>query len=111
MNVFATATSIALLIALPALAQPTSDMAGMKGMDHAPMASGPHGVGVVKKLDARGGSVTLQHGPIAALNWPAMTMTFKADPSLLQSVKAGDKVEFVLKAGASPEVISLKPAS
>ena len=75
MNVFATATSLALLIALPTLAQPTPDMAGMKGMDHAAVASGPHAMGVVKKIDARAGPVTLQHGPIAALNWPAMTMT------------------------------------
>ena len=111
MKVLAAASSLALLVAMPVLAQPTSEMAGMKGMEHVAPVTGPHGVGVIKKLDAAGGSVTLQHGPIAALNWPAMTMTFKADPSVLQSVKPGEKVEFVLKPGSSPEVVSIKPAS
>lgn len=113
MKFFAAVSGIALLIAVPALAQPTSEMAGMKSMEHpapAPL-TGPHGVGVVKKLDAAAGSVTLQHGPIAALNWPAMTMTFKADPTVLQGVKAGEKVEFVLKPGGPPEVVAIKPAS
>ena len=38
--------------------------------------------------------VTLSHGPVPAIGWPAMTMTFRADPRLLKCVKAGDQVRF-----------------
>ena len=39
-------------------------------------------------------SVTLSHGPVPAIGWPAMTMAFRADPMLLRGVKAGDQVSF-----------------
>lgn len=49
--------------------------------------------GTVKKLKAD--AITLNHGPIANLGMPAMTMTFKvADPKLLKNLKVGDKVRF-----------------
>lgn len=54
------------------------------------------GTGQVKSVDAKGGSITLHHGPIAQLGWPAMTMTFKASPDVLKSVKAGQTVSFSL---------------
>lgn len=57
-----------------------------------------HGVGVVQSVDTAAGRVTIAHEPIKELNWPAMTMGFKvSDPTLLQSVKAGNKVEFMLR--------------
>lgn len=77
---------------------------------NAAASAGPQGVGVIKKLDLKAGSVTLQHGPIAALSWPAMTMSFKADSALLQGLKVGEKVNFTLKPGATPEVIAIKSA-
>ena len=53
------------------------------------------GSGVVTAIDRAAGTLTIQHGAIAALQWPAMTMPFKADPpSLLDTVKAGDRIEF-----------------
>jgi len=40
-------------------------------------------------------SVTLSHGPVAALKWPAMTMAFTlAKPGLLRGFKKGDRVDF-----------------
>ena len=52
---------------------------------------------MVKKIDAKTGSVTIAHDPIKALNWPAMTMPFKvADKALLAKVKVGAKVRFDL---------------
>lgn len=43
-------------------------------------------------------SVTLSHGPIPALQWPAMTMTFKlASPKLATGVKTGDRVSFAFE--------------
>lgn len=39
-------------------------------------------------------SITLSHGPIPAIGWPAMTMAFRADPMLLRGLKPGDQVSF-----------------
>ena len=109
---FLLATAAVVAMAGPAAAQMQHDMGPMPGMDmKAPAAASAQGAGVVKALDLKGGSVTLQHGPIAALKWPAMTMAFKADPALLKSVKVGQKVTFTVKPGATPEVIAIAPAS
>ncbi|WP_374513235.1 copper-binding protein [Niveibacterium sp.] len=52
--------------------------------------------GVVKKVDAQAGKITIQHGPLKNLDMPAMTMVFKVkDAAMLGSVKAGDNVRFV----------------
>jgi len=93
----------------PAVAQAGHDMAKMPGMAHPGAAAGAQGAGVIKKLDAKGGSVTLQHGPIEALSWPAMTMAFKADPALLKGLKVGQEVYFTLKTGGAPEVVAIQP--
>jgi membrane fusion protein, copper/silver efflux system len=39
-------------------------------------------------------SVTISHEPVPAIGWPAMTMTFAADPKLIAGLKAGDQVTF-----------------
>lgn len=53
-----------------------------------------HGEGVVKAADATAQSVTIAHEPIAALQWPAMTMRFKATSDVLKPVKPGQRVGF-----------------
>jgi Cu(I)/Ag(I) efflux system membrane fusion protein len=54
-----------------------------------------HGVGNIKEMDWAHATVTIAHDPIASLNWPAMTMDFRArDPELLHSLKPGQKVDF-----------------
>lgn len=52
--------------------------------------------GTVKRIDEAAGKITLDHGPIKSLDMEdPMTMVFKAaDPGMLKSVKAGDKVTF-----------------
>ncbi len=93
----------------PALAQADHDMSKMPGMAM-PAPAGTQGAGIVRKIDAKAGAVTLQHGPIAALNWPAMTMAFKADPALLKTVKVGQQVAFTVKTGGgAPEVVAIRP--
>jgi Cu/Ag efflux protein CusF len=53
--------------------------------------------GVVKKVDAAKGTVTLAHDPIKSLNWPAMTMDFPVrDKASLAKLKPEQKVEFEL---------------
>ncbi len=100
---------LAMASAANAQAPANQDVSKTPGMDHAATAPGAKGVGVIKKLDLKAGSITLQHGPIAALNWPAMTMAFKADPALLKSVTVGEKVSFTVKTGGAPEVIAIQP--
>ena len=55
----------------------------------------PQSDGVIKKIDAAKGKVSIAHGEIANLKMPPMTMTFKAkSPELLKGWKEGDKVRF-----------------
>ena len=73
---------------------------GMKGMDmkkdHAGASGKTHKAsGKVTKVDAAKGAITIAHGPVPSMNWPSMTMTFKAkDKAVLDKVKSGDQVEF-----------------
>lgn len=83
----------ALALAGVATAQNSMAMKDMPGMATSGAKHG-HGTGVIKALDAKAGSVTLQHGPIPAVSWPAMTMTFKAKPALLKGLKVGQTVDF-----------------
>lgn len=51
--------------------------------------------GTVDGVDAKAGTVSLSHGPIESLKWPAMTMEFKvANSALLQKLKAGAMISF-----------------
>jgi Cu(I)/Ag(I) efflux system protein CusF len=78
--------------------------AAAQGADHAAhgqpaaAAAGVTGTGVVKRIDAKTATVTIDHGPIKALNWGAMVMPFKvADAGLLKGLKVGSKVSFQLQ--------------
>lgn len=63
---------------------PKMDMTGMEMSD-----------GEVKKIDKEAQKITLKHGPMKNMDMPGMTMVFKVlEPSLLDKVKAGDKVKF-----------------
>jgi Cu/Ag efflux protein CusF len=54
------------------------------------------GTATVTAIDSAKGQVTLDHGAIAELEWPPMTMGFAAKPELLKDIKVGDKVAFEL---------------
>lgn len=83
---------------------------GMKGMDKSAnkaQAKSHHAVGKVKSVDAAKGTVTLDHEPVASMNWPAMTMTFKAkDKKMLEGVKPGQKVEIDFEQQGKDHVIT-----
>ena len=58
-------------------------------------AQNHQGTGVVKRIDAAKGVVSLKHGPVKSLNWPGMTMDFNVrDPKLLAGVKPDQQVKF-----------------
>lgn len=50
--------------------------------------------GEVRRVDAAAGKVTIKHGKISALDLPAMTLVYQADPALLAGIKPGDQVRF-----------------
>ena len=55
------------------------------------------GVGNVVAIDLENRKIGLDHGPVPALQWPAMKMAFKVlDGVDLSSVKPGDRVQFTL---------------
>lgn len=74
-------------------------MAGMNGTSGSVIGEAKAAVthrltGTVKKVDAKARSVTVDHGPVQTLNWPAMTMTFKVeDPAIMLKLKPGTKIE------------------
>lgn len=66
------------------------------------------GSGTVTAVDMAAGKITLDHGPIAELEWPAMKMGFAAKPELLTGVVVGDKVDFTMSlAGNNATVTAL----
>ncbi|WP_194725318.1 efflux RND transporter periplasmic adaptor subunit [Noviherbaspirillum malthae] len=69
------------------------------------------GVGKVEKVSPS--SLTLSHGPIPALKWPAMTMDFgKPKPDAFAEAMVGQDVEFLFKEGddGSYMLQDVKPA-
>lgn len=54
------------------------------------------GEGKVISLNAATGAITIEHGPIKEINWPAMTMGFSAKPDLLKGIAVGDRVAFTI---------------
>ncbi len=65
------------------------------------------GSGVVRGVMAGHGMLTLEHDPIEALGWPAMTMDFTvADGVDIGDLKAGDRIRFTLKKDGDRWVIT-----
>lgn len=62
--------------------------------------------GEVRRVDKSTGKITLKHGEIKNLDMPPMTMVFTAkDKTLLDNVKAGDKVQFRADKDATGEYV------
>ena len=84
-----------LLAANPAAAQNHAD----HNIHAAPSASAAAGAalteGVITRVDARSGKLTIRHGEIANLGMPPMSMVFGLkDPALAQTLQPGTKVVF-----------------
>ena len=70
--------------------------------------------GTVDGIDAKAGTVSINHGPVASLKWPAMTMEFKvANDTLLKDLKPGAAVafEFVERQPGEWVITGIKPAA
>ncbi len=62
--------------------------------------------GKITELDKAGGIVTIAHGPIPAVGWPAMTMGFKADAKVLAGFAVGNQVDFDLTLKGSDATVT-----
>jgi len=52
-------------------------------------------------------SVTISHGPVESIGWPAMTMTFQASsPEMLQGLNVGDPVDFQFQQAGEQYVLT-----
>ncbi|MGV8900439.1 MAG: copper-binding protein [Burkholderiaceae bacterium] len=99
-------TTLPLILALSASSLALAQSGDMKSMDMkgmemdkmpegtAPAAMSHHATGVVKAVDPAKGKVTLAHGPVKSLKWPAMTMRFAVkDKTLFDQFAIGQKVK------------------
>ena len=74
---------------------------------HASAAAKAQATGVVKSVNAEKGTLTIAHEPIPSLQWPAMTMNFKAsDAKLLGQAKPGAKIAFEFEQRGKDYVIT-----
>jgi Cu(I)/Ag(I) efflux system membrane fusion protein len=72
------------------------------------------GEGRVEAVDPADASVTLAHGPIASLKWPAMTMDFKVrDKALLRALKPGQRIVFDMagESGGEYTIVGIQPST
>ena len=83
---------------------PMSEMTGTEA-SRSP-ASLASATGVVQSVDSKASTVTIAHGPVAALQWPAMTMTFQTGSLNLDSIKPGDHVAFEFTASGAQATLS-----
>ena len=60
------------------------------------------------RIDPETGKITLAHGPVAELSWPAMTMGFAAKEGQLGDLNVGEKVRFSFRwDGKTAEIESI----
>jgi Cu(I)/Ag(I) efflux system periplasmic protein CusF len=63
--------------------------------------------GEIRKVDKSTGKVTIKHGELKNVGMSAMTMAFKVkDQSMLNGVKVGDKVNFVVEKTGSQMIVT-----
>ena len=89
------ATLLAVSIGLSGCDSKTAAPTAVASKAEAPgAAKSGKATGTVTAIDSAAGTITLNHGAIPAVGWPAMTMGFSAKPDLLAGVTVGDKVDF-----------------
>ena len=100
-----------LFLAQPALAQ---DLLKPAGPSNSP-AIGPAteivsepvmpATGTIEAIDREQGTVTIAHGPVPTLKWPASTMAFQARREQLQGISVGDAVRFTFQSESDEAAI------
>lgn len=103
--------TITIATLLAALATPV--LAQVKAEDHsahhpaAAASAADMTEGEVRKVDKDAKKLTIKHGEIKKLDMPPMTMVFQVkDATMLDKVKAGDKIRFVVEKSESAFVVT-----
>jgi Cu(I)/Ag(I) efflux system protein CusF len=80
---------------------------------HVAQTEKPTGRGTINAIDAVQRKLNITHGPVAALNWPGMTMDFAVAPGAdIGALKPGAKIVFTLGRGPDGGYVldEIKPA-
>ena len=65
--------------------------------------------GTIKAINSEKHTVTIAHGAVPAVQWPAMTMAFSATAEQLEALNAGDHVTFEFRSeGGTAKVVSIE---
>jgi Cu/Ag efflux protein CusF len=99
-----TALTLAVLttLAISAPAQATNHVDSSEAR-----AAGSLTDGEIRKVDKEAKKLTIRHAPLENLGMPAMTMVFQVkDATMLDAVKAGDKVKFVADKDGSSYIVT-----
>lgn len=102
---------LATLLPMPGCSGPSSDVgqgASAPTEDTVRLPATATTTGTVEAIDTIAGKVTIAHGPVPALGWPAMTMPFQASPAQLARLRPGQKVRFEFD-GDNATIISIAP--
>jgi len=81
----------------------SGDMPMTESEDMMQMASAQ---GTVTAIDADAGTITIEHGPVPEIEWPAMTMTFEAEDNLRDQLAVGEGISFEFRSGSEGDVIT-----
>ena len=105
------AIACAIILALGAAGVAAAD--NMQGMSMSSASAAKHGqgAGVITAIDPAASTLTIQHGAIPGVGWPAMTMTFKArPPTLLKGLHIREAISFDCTVqGMAAEVTAVRP--
>lgn len=95
MKIITPVGAVVLILGVAACDQQPNSQSGQSGAEGAQTAIGAPYSATGEVTAISGGNVTIAHGPVPDLQWPAMTMTFEAGSrEMLSGVAAGDRVSF-----------------
>jgi Cu(I)/Ag(I) efflux system protein CusF len=87
-----------------------ADLPEIDGGPATEMVSEPvmRATGTIEALDRQRGVVTIAHGPVPALKWPASTMDFQARQEQLEGLAVGDEVQIGFQSeGEQAAIVSI----
>jgi len=84
--------------------QPASEADADSAPENAQSAEIYSGLGRITAI--AGDQVTIEHGPIEGIGWPAMTMAFTAPAGVVEGAEAGSDVAFAFKQQGSAYVLT-----
>ena len=116
MKLFSISSAAALTLALAACGEsqaPIQANAGATAGQPTDEAGGQVYSAAGDVTQVSGDRVTIAHGPVEGIGWPAMTMAFRApSPEMVQGISVGDPVSFRFReaGGGEYELTSLAKA-